>query len=136
MMHKVYQLFILCSTKIYSGVRTGQILQVPSLFDLCTRVLQKNIDGKILLMVISNVNNHLNSFSALEYTGGVPFEVLRPVLERATPQQLLNFEEYNPYLMDDSDVLWQQHVQRHCRSQRREEMETWREMFLVGTQRP
>nr|AAO41456.1 RE20724p [Drosophila melanogaster] len=98
-------------TKIYSGVRTGQILQVPSLFDLCTRVLQKNID-------------------ALEYTGGVPFEVLRPVLERATPQQLLNFEEYDPYLMDDSDVLWQQHVQRHCRSQRREEMETWREMFL------
>ncbi|XP_052836174.1 transcription elongation factor B polypeptide 3 [Drosophila gunungcola] len=98
-------------TKIYSGVRTGQILQVPSLFDLCTRVLQKNID-------------------ALEYTGGVPFEVLRPVLERATPQQLLNFEEYNPYLMDDSDILWQMHVQRHCRSQRREEMETWREMFL------
>jgi len=35
-------------------------------------------------------------------------------------------------LMDDSDVLWQLHVQRHCRSQRREEMETWREMFLVG----
>ncbi|XP_017855728.1 PREDICTED: transcription elongation factor B polypeptide 3 [Drosophila arizonae] len=98
-------------TKIYSGVRTGQILQVPSLFDLCTRVLQKNID-------------------ALEYTGGVPFDVLRPVLERATPQQLLNVEEYNPYLMEDSDVLWQQHVQRHCRSQRREEMETWREMFL------
>ncbi|KAM8707420.1 hypothetical protein ACLKA7_011496 [Drosophila subpalustris] len=98
-------------TKIYSGVRTGQILQVPSLFDLCIRVLQKNID-------------------ALEYTGGVPFEVLRPVLERATPQQLLNFEEYNPYLMEDSDVLWQQHVHRHCRSQHREEMETWREMFL------
>ncbi|XP_030080611.1 transcription elongation factor B polypeptide 3 [Drosophila hydei] len=98
-------------TKIYSGVRTGQILQVPSLFDLCTRVLQKNID-------------------ALEYTGGVPFDVLRAVLERATPHQLLNVEEYNPYLMEDSDVLWQKHVQRHCRSQRREEMETWREMFL------
>ncbi|KAH8356451.1 hypothetical protein KR200_004719 [Drosophila serrata] len=99
-------------TKIYSGVRTGQLLQVPSLFDLCTRILQKNLD-------------------ALEYTGGVPFEILRTVLERATPQQLLNIEEYNPYLMDDSDILWQQHVQRHCRSQRREEMETWREMFLV-----
>ncbi|EDV42504.1 uncharacterized protein Dana_GF16986 [Drosophila ananassae] len=98
-------------TKIYSGVRTGQILQVPSLFNLCIRVLQKNIDG-------------------LEFTGGVPFDLLRPVLERATPQQLLNFEEYNPYLMDDSDVLWKQHVQRHCRSQQREEMETWREMFL------
>lgn len=98
-------------TKIYSGVRTGQILQVPKLFDLCIRVLQKNID-------------------ALEYTGGVPFDLLRPVLERATPHQLLNFEEYNPYLMEDSDVLWQQHVHRHCRSKLREEMETWREMFL------
>ncbi|KAH8382674.1 hypothetical protein KR009_004812 [Drosophila setifemur] len=98
-------------TKIYSGVRTGQILQVPSLLDLCTRVLQKNID-------------------ALEYTGGVPFDVLRPVIERATPQQLLNFEDYNPYLMEDTDTLWQQHVQRHCRSQQREEMESWREMFL------
>lgn len=69
---------------------------------------------------------------ALEYTGGVPFDVLRAVLERATPHQLLNVEEYNPYLMEDSDVLWQKHVQRHCRSQRREEMETWREMFLVN----
>ncbi|XP_004530216.1 transcription elongation factor B polypeptide 3 [Ceratitis capitata] len=98
-------------TKIYSGVRSGQLFQVPALFDLCTRVLQKNID-------------------ALEYTGGVPFDVLRPVLERATPHQLLIFEEYNPYLMDDSDCLWQIHVQRNYRSNKRLEMETWREMFL------
>ncbi|CAD6995305.1 unnamed protein product [Ceratitis capitata] len=68
---------------------------------------------------------------ALEYTGGVPFDVLRPVLERATPHQLLIFEEYNPYLMDDSDCLWQIHVQRNYRSNKRLEMETWREMFLV-----
>lgn len=98
-------------TKIYSGVRTGQILQVPSLFDLCIRVLQKNIDG-------------------LEYTGGVPFDVLRPILDRATPQQLLTFEEYNPYLMEDSDCLWQTHVQRNYRSKKRLEMESWREMYL------
>lgn len=98
-------------TKIYSGVKTGQVLQVPLLFDLCIRVLQKNIDG-------------------LEYTGGVPFDVLRPVLDRATPQQLLTFEEYNPYLMEDSDCLWQIHVQRNYRSNKRLEMESWREMFL------
>ncbi|XP_011211692.2 transcription elongation factor B polypeptide 3 [Bactrocera dorsalis] len=98
-------------TKIYSGVKTGQVLQVPSLFDLCIRVLQKNIDG-------------------LEYTGGVPFDVLRPVLDRATPQQLLTFEEYNPYLMEDSDCLWQIHVQRNYRSKKRLEMESWREMYL------
>ncbi|XP_037948311.1 transcription elongation factor B polypeptide 3 [Teleopsis dalmanni] len=98
-------------TKIYSGVKTGQIFQVPTLFDLCIRILQKHID-------------------ALEYTGGVPFEVLRPVLERATPQQLFVFEDFNPYLMEDTDILWQQHCQRSYRLQKRQEMETWREMFL------
>ncbi|XP_017493868.1 PREDICTED: transcription elongation factor B polypeptide 3-like, partial [Rhagoletis zephyria] len=98
-------------TKIYSGIKTGQVLQVPSLFDLCIRILQKNID-------------------ALEYTGGVPFEVLRPVLERATPPQLLTFEEYNPYMMEDSDCLWQIHVQRNYRTKKRMEMESWREMYL------
>ncbi|XP_073815529.1 transcription elongation factor elongin A [Musca autumnalis] len=98
-------------TKIYSGTKTGQIYQVPSLFDMCIRILQKNID-------------------ALEYTGGVPFEVLRPVLERATPQQLFIFEDYNPYLMEDSDVLWQVHVSRNYRTQKRLENESWREMFM------
>ncbi|XP_075147829.1 transcription elongation factor elongin A [Haematobia irritans] len=98
-------------TKIYSGSKTGQLFQVPTLFDMCIRILQKNID-------------------ALEYTGGVPFEVLRPVLERATPDQLYVFEDYNPYLMEDSDVLWQIHVSRKFRSQKRLENESWREMFL------
>lgn len=62
--------------------------------------------------------------------------MLRPVLDRATPQQLLTFEEYNPYLMEDSDCLWQIHVQRNYRSNKRLEMESWREMFLVGLQNP
>lgn len=72
-------------------------------------------------------------FQALEYTGGVPFEVLRPVLERATPQQLFVFEDYNPYLMEDSDVLWQFHVSRNYRTQKRHENESWREMFMVSS---
>lgn len=97
-------------TKVYSGVKTGAIMQVPSLHELCVRLLQKNID-------------------AIEYTGGVPFDILRPILERATPNQLYQFEHFNPYLMDDSDVLWQQHCQRRFRGEKRQEMETWREMF-------
>lgn len=72
------------------------------------------------------------TLAALEYTGGVPFEVLKPVLERATPQQLYVFEEYNPYLMEDSDVLWQQHVSRSFRTKKRLENESWREMFIVS----
>lgn len=97
-------------TKVYSGVKSGAILPVPSLHELCIRFLQKNID-------------------ALEYTGGVPFEILKPVLERATSEQLSLFEYFNPYLMDDSDVLWQQHCQRKFRAYKRQEMETWRDMY-------
>lgn len=97
-------------TKVYSGIKTGAIFAVPTLLELCVRLLQKNID-------------------ALEYTGGVPFEILKPILERATPDQLFTFEHYNPYLMDDSDMLWQQHCIRKFRGCKRREMETWREMY-------
>uniref|UniRef100_A0A1B0GP13 Uncharacterized protein n=1 Tax=Phlebotomus papatasi TaxID=29031 RepID=A0A1B0GP13_PHLPP len=93
-------------TKVYSGVKTG-----PTLHELCIRILQKNID-------------------ALEYTGGVPFEILKPVIERASAQQLFTFEHYNPYLMEDTDGLWQQHCKRRFKSEKRREMESWREMYL------
>ncbi|MPC61812.1 Transcription elongation factor B polypeptide 3 [Portunus trituberculatus] len=49
---------------------------------------------------------------ALEYTGGIPFEILRPVLERASAKQLLNLEDFNHYLLEDSDVLWKMHCKR------------------------
>lgn len=102
-------------TKVYSGVKSGALNQCVPLYDLCLRVLQKNID-------------------ALEYTGGVPFDILKPVLERATPQQLFHFEHYNPYLMDDSDTLWEHHCKIKFRSKKRQEMETWRELYMVSNQ--
>ncbi|KAK3932462.1 Transcription elongation factor B polypeptide 3, partial [Frankliniella fusca] len=97
-------------TKVYSGNKTGYT-HVPSLFDLCTRVLQENID-------------------ALEYTGGVPFDLLKPVLERATPDQLFTLEHYNAYLIEDTDMFWEYHCKKDFRNKKREEMETWREMYL------
>ncbi|XP_055679229.1 transcription elongation factor B polypeptide 3 [Lutzomyia longipalpis] len=98
-------------TKVYSGIKTGAIWQVPTLHELCIRILQKNID-------------------ALEYTGGVPFEILKPVIERATAEQLFHFEHYNPYLMEDTDELWQKHCKRRFKSEKRQEMESWREMYM------
>lgn len=70
-------------------------------------------------------------FSALEYTGGVPYDILKPVLERASPQQLFSMEDYNPYLIEDTDNLWLQHCNRKFRTDKRREFETWRDMFLV-----
>ncbi|XP_043789286.1 transcription elongation factor B polypeptide 3 [Apis laboriosa] len=97
-------------TKVYSGNKSGYT-SVPTLFELCTRVLIENID-------------------ALEFTGGVPFDIIKPVLERATADQLFMLEHYNPYLVEDTDELWQYHCNREFRNKQREEMETWRETYM------
>ncbi len=36
---------------------------------------------------------------ALDYVGGVPYEILKPVLEKATPSQLYDIEDSNPVSM-------------------------------------
>lgn len=97
-------------SKVYSGKVCG-LAYVPSLYESCIRVLQENID-------------------ALEYTGGIPFEILRPVLERASAKQLLNLEDFNHYLLDDSDVLWKVHCKRDFKKREPDEMESWREMWI------
>lgn len=69
--------------------------------------------------------------SALEYTGGVPYDLLKPVLDRATADQLYQLEHYNPYLIEDTDGLWQFHCSKDFRGNKPDELETWRELYLV-----
>lgn len=45
---------------------------------------------------INEVLKILSSFVALHEVGGVPFEILEPVLTRCTPEQLFRIEECNP----------------------------------------
>ncbi|XP_057332272.1 transcription elongation factor B polypeptide 3 isoform X2 [Microplitis mediator] len=97
-------------TKVYSGNKTSYT-SVPSLYELCIRVLIENIE-------------------ALECTGGVPYYLLKPVLDRATADQLYMIEHYNPYLIEDTDTLWKFHCNREFRNREREEMESWREMYM------
>ncbi|KAK9879041.1 hypothetical protein WA026_003847 [Henosepilachna vigintioctopunctata] len=97
-------------TKVYSGNKVAYG-KIPTLFDICVRILQDNID-------------------ALEYTGGVPYSILKPILEKATANQLYMLEHHNPYLIDDSDELWKLHCQTEFRNKKKEEMETWRDMYM------
>lgn len=69
---------------------------------------------------------------ALEYTGGVPYDLLKPVLQHATPEQLFMLEHHNPYLIEDTGELWQFHCQREFRTKQRQDMETAREMYMVS----
>lgn len=95
-------------TKVYSG--TSKSRHVPRLFDLCIRYLQDHVDY-------------------LEFTGGVPYEILKPVLERARPETLQTIEYYNPQFLEDTDELWQPICQRKWSKKIPQEMETWREMY-------
>lgn len=98
-------------TKVFSGCKSKVTMKCPTLFELCTRVLQDNFDY-------------------LEYTGGVPYDVLRPVLEKVTAEQLYNFEQLNPYLIGETDELWEYHAARHFRRAKRLHYETWRDLYM------
>nr|XP_054760548.1 transcription elongation factor B polypeptide 3-like [Lytechinus pictus] len=97
-------------TKLYSGRARQTVSSVPTLFDACMRILMDNIDSL--------------------YVIGVPYFIIKPVLEKCTPQQLLQLEDYNQYLIEDTDDLWKSHAEKDFRKYKPLEMETWRELYL------
>ncbi|XP_046548891.1 elongin-A-like [Haliotis rubra] len=97
-------------TQVYSGRKHTTTTMKP-LFDICMQVLIDNIDS-------------------IDYVGGIPADILMPVLKRCTATQLYNLEDCNPHFLEDTDELWHRHCERDFRKQEPEEMETWREMYL------
>ncbi|KAJ8384959.1 hypothetical protein AAFF_G00196250 [Aldrovandia affinis] len=96
---------------VYSGSKTVYLPKMMSLYEQCIRVLQNNIDS-------------------IDEVGGVPYEILEPVLERCTPEQLYRIEQCNQCFMEDSDELWMRHCQRDFKRESPQEYESWREMYL------
>ncbi|KAL4640898.1 transcription elongation factor B polypeptide 3-like [Arapaima gigas] len=97
--------------QVYSGSKPAFLPTMMTLYQQCIRTLQNNID-------------------LLHEIGGVPFDILEPVLERCTPEQLLRIEDCNPAFVGLSDHLWERHCQRDFRNEKLEEYESWREMYL------
>uniref|UniRef100_A0A3B3B7G5 Elongin A, like n=1 Tax=Oryzias melastigma TaxID=30732 RepID=A0A3B3B7G5_ORYME len=97
--------------QVYSGAKTLFLPAMMSLYQQCIRTLQNNIN-------------------MLYETGGVPFELLEPVLERCTPEQLQRIEEYNPIYMGVTDHLWGEHCLRDFKGYKLQEYESWKEMYL------
>ncbi|XP_034408517.1 elongin A, like [Cyclopterus lumpus] len=97
--------------QVYSGVKSAFLPTMMSLHQQCIRTLQNNIN-------------------LLYETGGVPFEILEPVLERCTPEQLLRIEECNPIYIGETDHLWGKHCQRDFKHSKLQEYESWKEMFV------
>ncbi|XP_054455636.1 elongin A, like [Anoplopoma fimbria] len=97
--------------QVYSGAKTVFLPTMMSLHQQCIRTLQNNIN-------------------LLYETGGVPFEILEPVLERCTPEQLLHIEECNPIYIGETDHLWGRHCQRDFKHSKLQEYESWKEMYV------
>ncbi|XP_033469801.1 elongin A, like isoform X1 [Epinephelus lanceolatus] len=97
--------------QVYSGAKTVFLPTMMSLHQQCIRTLQNNIN-------------------LLYETGGVPFEILEPVLERCTPEQLLRIEEFNPIYIGETDHLWGKHCQRDFKDSKLQEYESWKEMYI------
>ncbi|XP_042659533.1 elongin-A-like isoform X2 [Tyto alba] len=97
--------------QVYSGSKAVSLSKMLTLYEQCIRVLQNNID-------------------LLHEVGGVPFEILEPVLTRCTPEQLLRIEKCNPTFTEESDHLWKRHCQRDFKNESLPEHEPWREMYL------
>ncbi|XP_023687748.2 elongin-A [Paramormyrops kingsleyae] len=96
---------------VYSGAKTTFLPKMISLYEQCIRVLQNNIDS-------------------IDEVGGVPYEILEPVLERCTPEQLYRIEQCNQCFMEETDELWMRHCQRDFKHGSPQEYESWREMYL------
>ncbi|XP_060861312.1 transcription elongation factor B polypeptide 3-like [Metopolophium dirhodum] len=98
-------------TKVYSGNKSTIYTEVPRLLDFCIQTIKDNLD-------------------ALEYTGGVPFSILEPILKHASPDQLYNLEQYNYYLIEDTGVLWEYHCKKEFRNKVPDKNEPWRNFYI------
>lgn len=96
---------------VFSGSKTSYLPRMMTLYEQCIRVLQNNIDS-------------------IAEVGGVPFEILEPVLERCTPEQLYRIEQSNQWFTEDSDELWMRHCRRDFKREQPQEYESWRELYL------
>ncbi|XP_053349116.1 elongin-A isoform X1 [Clarias gariepinus] len=96
---------------VYSGSKTSCLPKMMTLYEQCIRVLQNNIDS-------------------IDEVGGVPYEILEPVLERCTPEQLYRIEQCNQSFIEESDDLWMRHCQRDFKRETPQEYESWRELYL------
>ncbi|NXC93849.1 ELOA1 protein, partial [Certhia familiaris] len=96
--------------QVYSGSKAGCLSKMLTLYERCVRILHNNIE-------------------LLQEAGGVPFEILEPVLTRCTPEQLFRIEKYNLMFIKETDHLWKKHCQRDFKNESLLEYESWREMY-------
>ncbi|VDM76628.1 unnamed protein product [Strongylus vulgaris] len=96
--------------KVFAGRRKNTPMIVPSLFNICLRVLGNNI-------------------GVLLYAEYIPYDVLKPVLEKCTDEELASIESKHPYIEDDSGELWEKFVSKKYPGEEPASDGTWKDLY-------
>jgi len=96
---------------IYSGKRTLRT-NIPSLQDLCVETLKDHVDD--------TCRKHFNL---------LPYDVVKPIIDLATPEQLYCMVDNNPNYADDIEPLWQHFCALHFKDAERDECESYYELY-------
>ncbi|KAL6724941.1 hypothetical protein Aduo_019778 [Ancylostoma duodenale] len=96
--------------KVFAGRRKNIAMSVPSLFNICLRVLCNNI-------------------GVLLYAEYIPYDVLKPVFEKCTVEELASIESKHPYLEDDSGELWQRFVTKKYPGEEPDCDGSWKDLY-------
>ncbi|XP_054980832.1 elongin-A-like [Sorex araneus] len=98
-------------TRVFAGSKRAQGPAVPSLRQLCTRLLQ----------------NHLDAIGPLPPAS---YSLLQPVLRSCSPDQLYRIETCNPGLVPHADHLWKAHCAQKFPTDTPRPGESWRDAYL------
>ncbi len=133
---------------IYSGKRTTRTT-IPSLQDLCVETLKDNVDGKYSSNIKKSIFILFYIVVCRTYFNRLPYDVVKPILDSATPEQLHLIIDHNPvdiifyvlYLIifficlkdyvDDAEPLWQHFCSIHFKDAQRDECESYFELYWV-----
>ncbi|KAK6031658.1 RNA polymerase II transcription factor SIII subunit A [Ostertagia ostertagi] len=96
--------------KVFAGRRKVTAVSLPSLFNLCLRVLSNNI-------------------RVLYYAEYINYDVLKPILEKCNAETLAHIESRHPYLEQDSGELWQRIVTKKYPGEEPDDGDSWKDLY-------
>ncbi|KAE9419380.1 hypothetical protein Angca_003332 [Angiostrongylus cantonensis] len=96
--------------KVFAGRRRIVSKEVTSLFNLCLRLL-------------------MNNTRVLFYAEFINFDVVKPILEKCTPDELAHIERKHRYLEEDTGELWQRFVSKKYPGEELGCHSLWKELY-------
>src|SRR5690349_11302388 len=89
----------------------------------------KTVQRNPLILIECCIQKLKKNIELVKFFGNAPYELIRPILESSTPKQLMNIENLNPALLNDTNVIWESHIKKKFNLKRRLQMESGRQMY-------